>query len=339
MLVNAYCTNRSPPELSFPHTLRSRRDRTDPELAKHLQGFMGFVTARGKRPMTQMRYHVLRHLERVVHHVALEVDDAHMDDFAAWASRANAIVFLPDSTVCDPRGKVLVAPDTGDPEPDAEMPYPKDGVERKTRTEQELASREIRTPASLPAIVSEVEVDLRSPSEVALRCFALFACAVRAESLASKDPIPQRELRAKLPLAYDAMSPSEKAFFDHAKPPKQQVVNHVWRYEALALLHWALGASDDLPFPEGICDVPALAKAMVKADDSFVSEARLRPAGEVLDALDLHYRLHWAVTEARVRQQPPIKGIEAGVVAERHYALNWLTRFEDADWDDVQTPT
>ncbi|MCO6561396.1 MAG: DUF4272 domain-containing protein, partial [Gilliamella sp.] len=24
---------------------------------------------------------------------------------------------------------------------------------------------------------------------------------------------------------------------------------------------------------------------------------------------------------------------------ERHYALNWLTNFENADWDDVDTPT
>jgi hypothetical protein len=30
---------------------------------------------------------------------------------------------------------------------------------------------------------------------------------------------------------------------------------------------------------------------------------------------------------------------ETGVVAERHYALNWLVRDGDAEWDDVKTAT
>jgi hypothetical protein len=89
-----------------------------------------------------------------------------------------------------------------------------------------------------------------------------------------------------------------------------------------------------------VCDVPGLAKAMLKVDGpTFVREARLRATGEILDALDLHYRLHWATTEARMKEADPPGGLEAGVVQERHYALNWLTRFQDADWDDVDTPT
>ena len=31
--------------------------------------------------------------------------------------------------------------------------------------------------------------------------------------------------------------------------------------------------------------------------------------------------------------------LEGGVIYERHYALNWLFCFEQADWDDVDTPT
>jgi hypothetical protein len=73
--------------------------------------------------------------------------------------------------------------------------------------------------------------------------------------------------------------------------------------------------------------------------EAVVRSARLRGAGEILDALDLCYRLHWATTEARVKQTEPPAGLEPGVVAERHHALNWLVRFQDADWDDVDTPT
>ncbi len=90
VLLNAYCTHLAPPAMDVPHTLRSRRDRSTPELAEHLRGFMGFVM-KDKRPMTATRFHVLR----------------------------------------TPDGRVLVAPDTGDPAPGAAVPYPVDAVRRK----------------------------------------------------------------------------------------------------------------------------------------------------------------------------------------------------------------
>jgi hypothetical protein len=73
--------------------------------------------------------------------------------------------------------------------------------------------------------------------------------------------------------------------------------------------------------------------------EAVASAARLRPTGELLDALDLSFRLHWATTDARVKNAAPPAGLEPGVVAERHHALNWLVRFQDAAWDDVETPT
>jgi hypothetical protein len=65
----------------------------------------------------------------------------------------------------------------------------------------------------------------------------------------------------------------------------------------------------------------------------------LRPTAEILDLLDLTYRAHWRMREAARSQEPPPEGWDAGVLQERHYALNWLIRFEDAAWDEVDTPT
>jgi hypothetical protein len=341
MLVNAYATHRAPPELDFPHQLRGRRDRSDPELARHVQGFMGFIMGGGRRQMSATRYHVLGHLERVHHHLAFEIDASQLGALGVWAAAANAILFLPDASVRAPDGKVLVAPDTGDAEPGAAVPYPADAIARKQRSEAALGGLAVRTPKSLPPVVAEVEVELRSAGEVAERCLALFACALRAESLASQQPIAVAELEQRLPRAFVALSPNERDFMTQATPPEQEIVNHAWRYEALAALVWTLGALDDeLPPPTRTCDVPALAKLMLAADGhAFVAQAQLRPAGAILDALDLCYRLHWATTDARVKQAPMPAALDPGVVAERHYALNWITRFADADWDDVDTPT
>ncbi len=339
MLINAYCTHRNPPRLEFQHTLRGRRDRSDPELGPHIDGFMGFIMDRGKRPMTQMRYAVLRHLERVQHHLALEVEDIRHGGLADWATCANAILFFPDGTVRAPDGRVLVNPETGDPEPNAKAPYPKDAVERKAATNAKLAELGIRGPASLPPVVSEIEVELQPASLVASRCLALLACALRAESLASGQALSAKEIREKLPGAFEAMSPIEKDFFKRERPEQQAITNHGWRYEALAALFWALNGFE-LPFPNQIANVADLAKRLFDLDTKvFVANAQLRDVREILDALDLHVRLHWAVREARLNQKAPPPNVEVGVVVERHHALNWLTGFERADWDDVKTPT
>jgi len=340
VLINVYATCRALPAPNFPLTVAAQRDRSDPALLPHLHGFMGFVMDGGKRPMTTTRYAVLRHLERVQHHLSLEVEDEHLEAFSAWALECNAITFLPDSSVRAPEGTVLVEAATGDADPTALVPYPPDALARKSRTDVALAQHGVQVPAGLPPVIAEVEVALRAPREVAERCLALLLCALRAESLASENAIPVAELRAKMPLAWAATTPVERAFLESEAPSRQEIVDHVWRYESLALLAWAVRVTAELPLPTAVCDVPGLARAMFELDaEAFVRDARLRDVGVLLDALDLHFRLHWATTDARLKKAPPPAGLEPGVVHERHHALNWLVRFEDAEWDEVATPT
>jgi hypothetical protein len=49
--------------------------------------------------------------------------------------------------------------------------------------------------------------------------------------------------------------------------------------------------------------------------------------------------MHWACVDARIKGQEVAGGIHPGIVYERHYCLNWLTRYQDQEWDDVQTNT
>ena len=53
---------------------------------------------------------------------------------------------------------------------------------------------------------------------------------------------------------------------------------------------------------------------------------------------DRIYRYHWAVRDARIRGES-VDGLDAGVVVERHYALNWLIGYLDQAWDDITTDT
>jgi Domain of unknown function (DUF4272) len=71
----------------------------------------------------------------------------------------------------------------------------------------------------------------------------------------------------------------------------------------------------------------------------FIEDSELRPIGDILDQVDLIYRYHWAVRNARLKGQQIPADLDPGVTEERHYALNWLIGYLEQAWDDVSTDT
>lgn len=340
LLINAYCSTLTLPALDFPHTVQAMRTLADPALSAHLRGFAGWVQSVSNGEMTQRRYHVLRHIEKVRHHVSLLVQPSQMNRFAAWAVEANAIAFCPNGLICDPAGAVLLSPGGVEDHPDAVVPYPQSAQERKARSEEVLATRSLTAAASLPPVIAESEVVLRSAGAVGERIMALFAVAVRAESLASKSPMPSDEILQRLGLSDSVFSPAERKFIMDRTPTQKGIIQFGWCYECASVLAWAVGVIDTLPFPNAICHVELIAQKLLKLGMSgMAAHAQMRSTDQLLDCLDLHQRLHWIVRQAQVDKKAAPGGLEAGVVRERHRALNWLVQFEGADWDDVDTPS
>ena len=340
ILLNAYCTVADAPKPGFPHVLNGRRDLTDPELLPHLNGFMNHLSEAGQGKMTRTRYHVIRHLQRVQLHVSLAVEQGAMDSFAAWAEAVNAIVFMQDGSVRDPQGRILL-PASGDGgDPKAVIPYPPQAWQRKARTDELLAARKIAVPADLPPVISEPELRLRTPEDVLRRMLALFVVAIRSESLTGEQPIAAADLQKRFPPAFAGLTDAERAFLALESPAPQEITQFLWRYEAILVLQWALGLQDALPLADAICDVSAISRtAIERGTEGLRKQPAMRPAAEILDALDLHYRLHWATRQALLKKPPVPAALNDGVLQERHHALNWLVRFEDRGWDDVDTPT
>lgn len=340
LLINAYCSVHALPALDFPHTLQGRRDASNPALKEHLRGFAGWVQSLSNGAMTPSRYAVLRHLQKVQHHVSVLIAPSDMGRFSAWALEANAIAFMPNGFICDPANAVLLSPDGADDHPAAAVPYPTAAHHRKARTEDLLANRALTPAHNLPPVIAESELVLRSAPAVAERIMALFAVAVRAESVTSKSPMSSDEIMQRLGLAESALTAAERSFIVDRTPTPKDTAKFGWCYECAHTLAWAVGIIDKLPFPGAICDVELLAQKLLKlgASGAHVA-ARLRPAPELLDSLDLHQRLHWLTRQAQASGQGAPGGLEAGVIQERHRALNWLVQFEGAAWDDVDTPT
>ena len=340
ILVNAYCTCAQLPPLNFPHKLNNQRDMSDPELHGHLQGFIGYVLNRGDGQMTHQRYHVMRHIQRVQQHLSLWIDESQLDAFSDWAVVANAIAFMPDGDIRDTHGYVLLAATDGGIETGATIPYPAQAWQRKARTDTLLAEMGIQLPSHLPPLVSETELQLRPATEILGRALALYIVALRAESVATHQPIPAHELTERFPQVHAWLTPGEREFLETDEPAEDILPQFAWRYESLYVLEWVLGLQDELPFADAICDVPLTARTMMNLDfEGQMAKAKTRPASQILDALDLHYRLHWLVRQTRMKEGTLPLNLDAGVIYERHYALNWLVNFESAAWDEVDTPT
>ena len=334
ILFNAYCTRLEIARPAFPHTLHARRDLSDPELLEHLNGFCGYVLGRGDGAMSRDKYHVILHLQRVQHHLGITVGVSELAAFQQWAGDANAILFTPDGHITDPQGRILVGAGDGKADQAARMPYPAQAKARKGATEAALKERGIDVPATLPPLVCEDELALRTRDEVIDRARALLLVALRAESVASGEPMPVDTLLSKMPLADDALSPKEAAFLQQEAPSQQECAQFIWRYEALHVLEWALGLVDELAYPAAPMDAAPIVAKLIE-----MRGPQLRAAGEILDALDLTYRLHWHIRQTRIKKQGEAAGVDADVVMERHHTLNWLVRFQHAPWDDVDTPT
>ena len=206
---------------------------------------------------------------------------------------------------------------------------------RKRRSIAILANEGVPDGEFLPAIATEAMILRRSEEEVALRVIAL--------AIVAKAAYGDREATRALIDAYrigDAFTPKERAFIDEPQPAPRDCTQLTWRIETAWVMLWALGFVQALGRPDSQIDVDKVVHILEdRGRDGLVAQAKLRPAGELLDAADLFYRYHWAVRAAKLNGRPPPAGLNPNVVMEWHYALNWLIGYGDAEWDEVSTDT
>lgn len=213
--------------------------------------------------------------------------------------------------------------------------YSEEQSDRKAKSESFLDAHAIKVNKNLPCSPSSEDVELRLKDEVLNRAYALLIIAVKGEGL------EQEQLeKVVLDKRITSFSPREKVVFDSTELSDQERAYATWRYESLYTMMWALGKMDDLKFPSDICDVQEIVgKIFQLSREEFVETVQLRSKSEILDELDKTYRMNWACVDARIKGEEVSGGINPSVIYERHYSLNWLTKYQDQDWDDVQTNT
>lgn len=341
------------------------------ELIGHLNGFRGFViNANGGLEDENIAglLETISSVETLLDcHVEPEFDRENKVKslIVSMACTLEAFMFA-EGNIYTPFGKRLFGTGHAIPYADlSELTVRKtDFEEVKTTPQQQQRTKRIQKlllPRDVPSFQHPIRwmpddeaVQLRTPSEVARRVIALHAVVCLARGR------PRGEVLDELKRAdvMDALSPSEAALLKSPSIQEQARMPMIWRLEALWLLMWALRYVDKFTWPSHLVDVEALHDMIFKASQEdpgkFIAQAKLRSKKTLLDTTELVTRIHWAIRQAMIEGEPIPENLDwskpsqmvavagcpsVGVVAERHHALNWLIRFDNADWDDVDTPT
>lgn len=220
-------------------------------------------------------------------------------------------------------------------------------TQRRERSTAILQEQGIPCLDKLPGEVTQSEARLKSREEMIQRATALFAIAVYSEVMLSENPNREEALTYfnKMDEIYgihEYVTPAEAAYISDPDSDEQQRIQFVWRYENCAVLLWAAGVVEELPYPSDICDVPVIAALFWqhKSLEDLLAEGSPRTENEILDAADLTLRYDWACVDARIHQREAPAKLDAGIVMERHYTFNWIIGAnQEAEWDNIQPNT
>ena len=209
-------------------------------------------------------------------------------------------------------------------------------IGRKKRTEKKLKELGIPINQHLHTLEGAYSLRLKKIEEVIDRIIAL--TIVSAKGSGAPDETINEFIETYN--AYDLFTPDEKEFIESEDPDQDEYNTYSWKIECNSALLWAINLIPDLPFPHTLSDVETLYNLVLNSSrDELLEGASYRDKNEILDALDMLYRLHWAIVETRLKNESLPIEISPGVVYERRYALNWMVNLLDEEWDNISMNT
>lgn len=208
--------------------------------------------------------------------------------------------------------------------------------DHKKRSIEILKKEDIPYIKHLRALPDDDEITLRSAEDIAKRAIVLNLVARFADG-ESRAWFEQKVEQYRL---QDAITEQERTFVEDDNPPDYIGILFSQRLEAFWTLAYTLQLHDTFGKPSTFCDSEQAHEMLdTRSPEQFLLDAKLRDKSAIMDALDLHFRYHWAIVNAELYGNKPPKQLEPDVIYQRHYALNWLVQLDSEDWDEVTTGT
>jgi Domain of unknown function (DUF4272) len=209
-------------------------------------------------------------------------------------------------------------------------------AERKQNSERLLKSLNIPFIDHLPLIEEEHEARIRTPQEIAQRILVLTYLNYVSEEPEDRSKVINFLQEQDL---WNSVSHDEKELFSKELSDKEHI-NISWRSEAIWLLLWVINKVDTIDLPNEEVSIPQILELLpdfMTDTKDFVQSATIKKISEILDLSDLTYRLHWATRHTELNNLETLD-LNSSIIQERHYAINWVTYYED-NWDDITTDT
>lgn len=255
-----------------------------------------------------------------------------------WSRLISSLAQLWHSTVLyrdevlDPRLRVLLARDD-DWETGSQIPYFDSALARKSRNEQILLQRKIPILKNLAPIVSEEELAPQAARQVMERAVTLLILASSTTTITRAEA---GDMLNHWGLIHE-LTPSERTYLTTPEVAAEDEAKMNLRFESAYALLWALGVTSGTPFPGQLTDLKGLiARVKGRNFNVWFDQARLRPRSEILNQLDLAYRLSWAKKQANAQDYKPLQDLQGSLLQEWYYALSWLANPTNG-WDKVKT--
>lgn len=341
-------------------TIRVISEDTDPSyFDKNIPGMMGYYN---DIPFEDenLKGLVLTQISVLNTVVAIEMDkdmnEEQMQRFTRLLSKMGGIGFLPDGTLLDQEGIVIVYPN-GESGSANFRPHgctkkvmghevPSDeGELRKNKTEAYLNENGISFNHSLPQLAPIEQCQFKTHEDIARRAVALLIVIQYACDVAQGDNIQEsKDFFVNMLQRYDVrefLTDNESNFLQAEEPSRQEAVNISWQYEAYWVLVWALGLVDTLEFPDDVCDCAYAIKVVSNHEtfEQFYLNTTMRSTEEILDEADKIYRLHWACVDSRIKGQECPAGMNESIVTERRRGLFWMVGHRNEGWDNISMDT
>ena len=201
----------------------------------------------------------------------------------------------------------------------------KTAQERKDISIEILKSQGVPYIDHLPLVYETGEVAPREKDEVIARAICSFAAIMCACTIKDNGELTDEDKQGAKDFldnrfgCIDKLTRMERRVIE-GEASCDEAVNMSWKYESLWALMWAMGLVKKLDFPKDTCDCDFVMKTF---SDDFSERVKMRGTDEILQALDLIYRYHWACVNARVNGTKSA-GLDEEVVMERRGGLEWL---------------
>lgn len=185
------------------------------------------------------------------------------------------------------------------------------------------------------------EEEFQEPYEVGCRILVLWAMSYTATNLTEKSEI---EGWLKSSSLWSRVSENEKELFTQ-DVSKKTLIDFSWHIEACIVLCWAVNLLENLPDLDSKLSEADLNTLLAKLPidqnpEFFLNSLIYRNKEEIFIENIINEMMTSYLRDMWLSDKKESLKINSGISFERHYALNWLRKFDGiSEWDETDTST